>query len=146
MSMIKTLTTAFFFIVLAFSPSMAAENPEKTVVGLNEQWNAAFNSGDAETLASLYAEDGRVVPSGSSAVSGHEQIRTFFQAGMDKGLHDHQIRILHVRREGDLLIQTSLWSAKAQADGETKVFSGNLVAIHKLADDGSWQMIQHTWN
>ncbi|MBT4769259.1 MAG: SgcJ/EcaC family oxidoreductase [Rhodospirillaceae bacterium] len=144
--MIKTLTTAFFFIVLAFSPSIAAEISEKTVAGLNAQWNAAFNSGDAETLASLYAEDGQVVPSGSSAVTGSEQIRVFFQAGMDNGLYDHQIEVLQVRREGDLLIQTSLWSAKAPADGEIKAFSGNLVAIHKLTDDGSWKMIQHTWN
>ena len=86
------------------------------------------------------------MPSGSNAVNGSEQIRAFFQAGIDKGLHDHQIRILQVRREGNLLIQTSLWSAKALADGETKVFSGNLVAIHKLGDDGTWRMIQHTWN
>ena len=47
---------------------------------------AAFNAGDAATVASLYTEDAALYPPGAERVDGRSAIQTFWQGAIDSGM------------------------------------------------------------
>ena len=52
----------------------ALAQDKATIAKLNDAWAAAFNKGDAQAVAAMYAEDAYVLPPGSDIVKGRAAI------------------------------------------------------------------------
>src|SRR5260370_37879687 len=59
------------------SPALAQN--KATIEKLNGVWAAAFNKGDAASVAALYTEDAYVLPPGSAMVKGRAAIEAFLR-------------------------------------------------------------------
>ena len=138
-----------FILVFAFAstfngPSRAdSEETAAAVQTLNAQWDDAFNGKDAATVASLYAEDGRVVTADGQILNGRSEIQGLFQGFMDSGFHDHKIEMIDVKVSGDIAYETAKWSG---VGGDKKSYGGHLVNIYQRQSDGGWQAVLHIWN
>src|SRR5271155_2801015 len=57
----------------------AAEGADETAIrGLNISWEKAYNGGDANGVAALYAEDAGLLPPGAPIARGHAEILAYY--------------------------------------------------------------------
>ena len=69
---------------------------------IGEQWSTAFNAGDIESLASMFAGTGALMPPNSSTVRGQESITGYYTQLFNEGEHNLEFEISEVGGEGDL--------------------------------------------
>ncbi len=132
-------------LVMTFGGVANAGSDDVTaaVQTLNTKWDKAFNSKDAAKVASLYAEDGRVVTGDGKVLNGRAEIQGLFQSFMDGGFHEHKIEMIDVKVKGDIAIETGKWSG---IGGDKKTYGGHLVNVYERQSDGNWQAVLHIWN
>ncbi len=79
----RPLTKLFSVIlslqVLVAPAAMATSERDEAsnIMVLDQKWTAAINAGSAEEVALLFAEDGRIFPSGAPEIKGREAIATY---------------------------------------------------------------------
>jgi uncharacterized protein (TIGR02246 family) len=64
---------------LGLGAAPAVAQNKAMIEKLNDAWTAAFNKGDAATVATLYTEDAYVLPPGSAMVKGRAAIEAFWR-------------------------------------------------------------------
>ena len=109
----------------------------------NERFMQAFAQGDAAGLASLYTEDGQLLPPGSETAYGWEAIRAFWQAAMDGGITAAQLEIAEVEHHGDTAIEVSRYILLG-AD-EQVLDQGKYIVIWKR-ERGQWKLHRDIFN
>ena len=110
-------------------------------------WMEAYNAGDADGVANLYAEDAVLMPPGVPAITGRAAIKDFIAsdsaAVKAAGLSFKIAEPTGVGISGDLGWASGTY-AVADASGAT-VESGKYLAVHRRSN-GSWKLIRDTWN
>ncbi len=108
----------------------------------------AFNTGDVETILSMYAPDAEVLAPGNPRAIGHDAIRTLvtklsgeLQAGgVALELNDDD----KAAASGDLGWHSGSYVVKDTTG--SVVDSGNYLAVMQRQADGKFLMIRDTWN
>lgn len=125
----------------------AGDAVQERVAAGNAAWNAAFNAGNADAIAALYAADATLVPPTGTTVTGQAAIREFWNGLFQAGFKDHKIELVSVRQQGELTIAVAKWQAVGpDANGALKQYGGQLVNILQAQQDGQTRSILHTWN
>jgi len=110
-------------------------------------WAAAYNAGDADAVAALYAEDAVVQPPGAPSVVGRAAIREFIAgdsaATKAAGLTMNIPGGGAVGMSGDLAYEAGTFSV-TDASGAT-VDAGKYLGVFQKKD-GKWLLIRDTWN
>ncbi len=105
-----------------------------------EQWKDAYNSGDAQNLVPLYAEDAIYSSShvaGLEAI-GRDKLIANFQNGISGGGHIDKIEILKM----DVSSEMAYLFCRYQATNSGATVSGrNLLVLKKV--DGQWVIVFH---
>jgi len=120
---------------------MAASGIEQAVGEINRRWDEAFNAGDAAGVASLYAEDARLLTPTRTIATGRREIEAYWRQLMEHGWRGHAWEPLEFSGEGHTVWQVGRWSATK--DGSEH--QGNLIAIYG-GDAGSLLIRHHIWN
>jgi len=119
----------------------------KTITEINTAWDAAFNAGNPEAVASFYDAGATISPAGSPQLSGNAEIYAFWKNLFAQGVNGHHIELIEVGVDGGLAFQRGKWSAGlTDAAGERQTFSGSLQLIYRKQPDGSWKALTHIWN
>ena len=106
-----------------------------------DRYVAASNEGDAETLASLYAEDAVLLPPDHEPIHGREAISEFWEQGTDTGL---EMSTLRVEVDGGLAYSVGRYRLPPTEQEEAD--SGQYVLCLKRESDGSWKLTADSWN
>lgn len=98
---------------------------------------AAYNTGDLETVLSIYDVNGIIVADPNNPVSGKEKFEAAVKGILSiKGTME--IKTVYCLQSGDIAVGRSEWSIK---DGhETKV-SAKGVEVMKQQADGTWKVL-----
>ena len=114
---------------------------DAAVRAVDQAWVAAFEKGDADALAALYADDAIVMdPGPRMVIKGREAIRASFaeMAGTTSNvkmtLSDHQVTI-----RGEVAWVTVLWEMSAHDKGsnQTLTMKGRASSVMEKRD-GKW--------
>jgi uncharacterized protein (TIGR02246 family) len=109
------------------------------ILSLFDEWNAALQTGDPDSVAALYADDAVLLPTISNKVRhDHGEIRDYFAlfVGMvPTGVIDEA----NVRVFGDLAINSGLYTFTF-ADGST--VAARFTFVYRRSGD-RWQIIEH---
>lgn len=109
------------------------------ILSLFDEWNAALQTGDPDSVAALYADDAVLLPTISNKVRhDHGEIRDYFVlfVGMvPTGVIDEA----NVRVFGDLAINSGLYTFTF-ADGGT--VAARFTFVYRRSGD-RWQIIEH---
>jgi uncharacterized protein (TIGR02246 family) len=100
----------------------------------------ASNQGDADALASLYADDAMLLPPDHEPVRGRAAIGDFWRQGTDEGL---EVTTLTVEVEGDLGYLVGRYHLPAT--DEEPADSGKYVMCLKR-QKGAWKLTADIWN
>jgi uncharacterized protein (TIGR02246 family) len=101
----------------------------------------ASNQGDADALASLYADDAVLLPPDHEPVRGRAAIGDFWRQGTDEGL---EVTTLTVEVDGDLGYLVGRYHLPAT--DEEPADSGKYVMCLKRQRDGAWKLTADIWN
>jgi len=129
-------------LVLFASPALAQS--KAAIQKLNDQWAAAFNKGDAATVAAMYTSDAYVLPAGAPMAKGHPAIEKFMADAVQQ-LGEIKITTLDVKplgRNAAREIGTATFKTKGAnpQDGALKY------AVVWQKEGGQWKLLQDIWN
>ncbi|MCS3904080.1 uncharacterized protein (TIGR02246 family) [Methylohalomonas lacus] len=134
-------------LALGLTGPALADSATETAEELNRDWNRAFNSHNAEELASMYAEDALVSPASGKVIKGREAIQELFQGYIDNGLKKHRITVLRADASGKMLYQVAEWRASGKPKNAViPLHKGILKTVFKRNDAGDWRIQSHVWN
>jgi ketosteroid isomerase-like protein len=120
----------------------------ETLVKLNQQFDAAFNSRNVAAIAALYAEDAIVMPApAGQPVKGRQAAADFFGGLIQAGVIEHALTMTEAVASETLATQAGQWSAAMIGeDGARQQFGGNVQVVFQKQADGQWLAVTHIWN
>ena len=136
------LNVALCIGVLCAEPALAQS--KATIQKLSDRWAAAFNSGDAAAVATMYTEDAYVLPPGGPMVKGRSAIQAFWkqtaqQVGAAKLI---TVDVQRLGRRSAREIGTVTLETKAQPP---KQVVGKYVVVWRKAGS-RWLLATDIWN
>jgi len=134
------------FIVCAFIPgvSVAAE-PRQHIDEALVKFVAAFNSGDAATVAGFYAEDAALLPPDGHRVDGRAGIQEFWQGAINSGMKIDDLHAIEVHARQDIAGEVGVFTLSVPVEGGAKKVSGKYIVLWKR-DGHNWQLYRDIWN
>lgn len=144
--MTNRLSAAFGVLLLAIATGAPVLAQEAGFHPTGAEFARAYNDGDAEALAAMYADDAVLMPPDKPAVSGHDAILAFARedtAGAKQSGLKLEIDAGASGSSGNLGWHSGAFRLKA-ADGSTAA-TGKYVEVWERRD-GKWVMIRDAWN
>ena len=146
MRMIHALALALCLLTVAPVGSFAGE-PKSDVTAAYAAWDAAFNKGDAKTLAAAYLPNAKLLPPTHEVASGPAAIEKFFAGLHANGVTDHKLEVIDAGGDNKVVYGTANWSAKGKdKDGKPATFSGIATHVFERQADDSLKLRLHTFN
>jgi uncharacterized protein (TIGR02246 family) len=131
---------AFFLSAAAATADECANRGE--ISGLFDKWNAALQTGNAETVANLYAKDGVLLPTVSNRVrADHAAIVDYFRHFLElkpKGT----LNEIHITCFGNVAINQGIYTFDVVRGGK----AGKVRARYSFTyakEDGDWKIVSH---
>lgn len=146
--------TKFPHMVLGFSmllagAAQAADTAAelKALHGVEQAWAKAYNAGDGDAVAALYADDALLMPLHQPAVSGKTAIRAYFVKEVGEAKKGGVVVSTSANPDGgangDLGWASGTYSVKDKS-GRT-LEAGKYLSVFKKKD-GKWLFLRDTWN
>lgn len=140
------------FLAVAGSASLiaisaSASDLDEVGSALIETYKSSFNSGDAASLADLYAEDAVILAPNAGRVEGRDAIAALMAIQIDQmGARDIEIEGQETTELGDALYQSGLYRMTMSGpDGDVPV-AGGWLSILEETETGDWVIKRHVWN
>jgi len=110
-------------------------------------WFDHYNAGHADSVASLYAEDGVLLPPGGPTSTGRAAIQQYLTGDIAQskaaGVSLHNAEVTGVGVSGDLAWLSGTFTV-ADSTGAT-VDTGKYLSVYRRSGD-AWLLIRDTWN
>jgi uncharacterized protein (TIGR02246 family) len=118
-------------------------NIREAIAAANDEFMAAFKRGDAAGLANLYTQDGQVLPPNADFVTGQQAIQGFWQAVIDMGIKEAEMKIVEVEKLGDTAFEVSKFKLLGEA-GQV-LDEGKYIVVWKR-QLGQWKLYRDIFN
>ncbi len=129
---------------LAIVAAPAWAQSKAAIQQLNDRWMAAFNSGDAAAVATMYTGDAYVLPAGGPLVQGRPEIEIFFRKTLTQ-LGDASLTTLHVLPLGSRAArEIGTFRFKTKATPPQEISGKYVVVWRRIA--GQWKLATDIWN
>ena len=148
----KNLIVFFLGIAIlsigACAKKIDTEADIEAIKNLTEEYDAIINSGDLDSLVSLYTDDAVRMSPNMPALVGKDAIRSVMQSSFEKYTIDLKKTIEEVIVCDDLAFVrgTSTVTFTPKVGGEPIRHTGKWVTFNKRQPDGSWRIYRHIYN
>jgi len=109
----------------------------------NAAFMESFSTGDAQGVASLYTDDGQLLPPGGDVVTGRQAVEDFWTNVMDVGISSARLQTVELEGHGDTAIEIGRYTLGV-ADGSV-ADEGKYLVVWKRRD-GAWKLHRDIWN
>jgi uncharacterized protein (TIGR02246 family) len=125
-------------------PAPSTEADQAQIDKLRDAFIVAFNAGDAEAIADLYAPDAVVMPQNQQAVTGHDAIVNVNKAMFDQYTPKISITSIETKIFGDVAFDRGTYTIELtpKAEGNPISDEGKYLIIIQRQADGSWKVIR----
>jgi ketosteroid isomerase-like protein len=87
-----------------------------------------------------YSVDAHLLAPSARPIVGRDDIRAYWQAGIDAGVADVALDADEVAQNGDLAYETGAYAFRVDSgDGKLVVERGHYVQVYQRQPDGTWQ-------
>jgi uncharacterized protein (TIGR02246 family) len=123
--------------------SARAEDVARQIEEANSQFAEAFAKGEADRIADLYVEEGKLLPPNSEVVSGRKEIRAFWSKAMESGVKAVTLKSSEVGAHGDTALEMGNYTLFGKDAKE--IDRGKYLVVWKR-DHGRWRLYRDCWN
>jgi ketosteroid isomerase-like protein len=100
----------------------------------------AVRRGDAKAAATFYAADAHLLAPSAEPMVGRDEIRAFWQAGIDAGVADVSLTAAGAHQNGGFAYESGAYVFRLEpVEGARVVERGHYVQVYQCQPDGSWQ-------
>jgi uncharacterized protein (TIGR02246 family) len=118
---------------------------ESTIRGLTQDFCTAFNTGNYDQVATLFAPDGAFMAPHHEAVSGPKAIERQLREFGDLGYQDLRIDTVRVDCSGDMAMEIGRYTVSIRRENGVKnVDRGKYVKVWRRL--GAWRMTADCWS
>lgn len=132
-----------------FTSSISSPAPfldsETTVRGLTQDYCTAFNTGNYDHAAALFASDGLCMPPNRDAVQGPRSIERVLREFGENGYQDLRFDTVRVEYSGDMAIEVGRYSMAIRRDNGT-TFADRGKFVHAWRRLGAWLLVADSWS
>ena len=146
----KAAGTICTIALAVFCLESSAADTAKDVAALqaaDQNWAKAYNSGNADAVASLYDEQAVLLPPGAPGVNGRAAIKAFFAKDTAESQKAGVIFTLGPKPaggvSGDMGWQSGTYAVKDKSG--KAVETGKYLSV-SMKKDGKWLYVRDTWN
>jgi uncharacterized protein (TIGR02246 family) len=123
---------------------------EAAIRDADKAWAKAATAGDAAALTAFYTSDAVLMPPGSPALHGTDEIGKFFSGITSAVSGPFELSTTAVEGRGDLAFSSGTYKAtftpKKAGAKAMPTEEGKYVGVMKKQPDGSWKLIYDIWN
>lgn len=117
---------------------------ESTIRGLTQDFCTAFNTGNYDQAAALFASDATLMLSHREPSQGTKGIEHMLRQYSDSGYQNLRFETTRVENSGDMAIEIGRYSVSSQSGNTSASETGKFLrAWHRL---GVWRIIADSWN
>lgn len=139
--MLAHIASAALTLALLLSVPAHAQDSKEKITKLRADYIAAFNSGQAESLTKLFAQDAVYLPASGERVEGRKAIEQSLQAAFKEGASDLKIEPRDTQQVGNTYYDSGTYSFSVSApQGQKRTVRGNFLTLIQAASDGSLQI------
>ena len=96
--------------------------------------------GDSAAASSVYAANAHLLAPSAGPMVGREEIRSFWQAGIDAGVAEVSLTAAGIEQNDGLAYETGAYVFRVEANDASRVVErGHYVQVYQRQPDGSWQ-------
>ena len=129
----------------SFSNATTLYDVERTIRELTQDLATAFNTGNYDQAAAIFATDGQFMPPQHEPAHGPRPIERVFREYGEKGHQDLRMETLRIEHSTDLAVEIGRYTiAMSQANGTTVADRGKYITAWRRL--GSWLIVAHCWN
>lgn len=144
----KSISLSIISIFILFAATItglnASQMKEKEAIGaVNEQFEKAFKSQNADGLAALYTLQAQLLPPKNDFVTGRDNIRKFWDGAFKSGLAAANLTTLELTVLGDTAIEVSKYVLK-NTEGK-QADQGKYIVIWQK-ENGQWKLHRDIFN
>jgi len=140
---IRSLAVFFLACLIVNGCTQGPTDVTSEIKEANKSFMDAFNSGDAEAVASHYTEHGSLYPPNSDVVSGNEMIATYWKGAMGMGVEKVILETITAEGYGSFAIEDGRY--KLFAPGDIMIDHGKYFVTWEKQADG-WKLDKDIWN
>lgn len=132
----------------ATAPAASTTDPaavRKSIEDANAKWAAAENSGDAKTIAGLFADSAVTLYAGEPTRHGHDAIAKSATDEFAKTKVSNTVfRTDDVMVSGDLAVETGTYTETRapKSGGKATVARGRYLTVWQKQSDGTWKVVR----
>ena len=116
-----------------------------TIRGLTQDLCTAFNTGNYDHCAALFAFDAQLMAPNQEAVQGLKGIERKMRELREAGLHDLRFETAQITLGGDIAIEIGYYTATiAQGNGTVAPQRGKYMRVWRRL--GAWLIMADCWN
>lgn len=143
--------TSLLALVSVTSCKQETQMPKKATVEelgqMNRDFAKALMDGDAEAAANLYDENASLLPPNEPIVTGRENIRTYWQAGIDAGIVGASVKTISADSDGDLGYEIGAFELRIKGENDSiMVDTGKYIEILHRNSEGKWISLYGMWS
>lgn len=114
---------------------------------MNRDFAQALVNGDAEAAANLYDENASLLPPNEPIVTGRENIRAYWQAGIDAGIVGAKVTTISADSDGDLGYEIGTFELHIKLENDSIIVDkGKYTEILHRNADGKWISLYGMWS
>jgi len=122
---------------------MANRTLAKTIKNRNREFMTRFKHGSAEAVSQLFSIDAKVLPPNADSVTGRDAIEKFWQAIMEMGIDQLELRTVEIEHHGNTAIE--IGNALLIDENEKVVDRSKYMVIWKHRN-GVWKLHRDMYN
>jgi len=131
-----------------FGSSVPGSSPfldaESAIRGLTQDFCTAFNTGNYDQAAALFAADGLYLAPNREAAQGPKAIERVLRELGESGHHDLRFETTRVDHSDDMAIEIGRFTVVIQRSNRTTTDSGKFMRAWRRL--GKWSIVANSWN
>jgi uncharacterized protein (TIGR02246 family) len=134
-------------VAMLASSQAWAETAEEAIEAVNQQFEAAFNKGDAAAVARLYTSDAALLPPSEAHVEGRTAIEHYWKGVIDAGFKEITLKTQEVTETTDGgAIEFGRFTIVGPTTNGGQGTMGGTYAVLWRGEGGSWHLHRDIWN